>query len=169
MATEKELLQIKHLLDVAENNIRLAKSTLFSSEIGEKARDLTSSDDGKVIEGVFDGENMIGPDKKKYLVPVNYASKSKLIPGDILKLTIVSDGSYLFKQIGPIKRKNVVGELIEVADGKYAIDIEGKKYQVLTASITYYKAVPGDKLTITIPEKGESEWAAVENILDKSE
>ena len=31
---------------------------------------------------------MIGPDGKNYPVPANYASKSKLIEGDILKLTI---------------------------------------------------------------------------------
>ena len=43
---------------------------------------------GRVIEGVFDGENMIGPDGKQYSVPANYASKSKLVEGDILKMKI---------------------------------------------------------------------------------
>jgi len=105
MADEKELQTIKQLLDTAENNIRQAKSILFSSEISKKAQVLDSNSDGKVIEGVFDGEIMIGSDKQKYPVPPNYASKSKLIPGDVLKLTILDDGSFLFKQIGPIKRK----------------------------------------------------------------
>src|SRR3989344_680714 len=31
-------------------------------------------EEGKVVEGVFDGESMIGPDGKKYSVPANYAS-----------------------------------------------------------------------------------------------
>jgi len=29
---------------------------------------------GKVIEGVFDGQNMVGSDGKTYPVPANYAS-----------------------------------------------------------------------------------------------
>jgi len=64
---------------------------------------------GKVIEGVFDGQNMVGSDAKTYPVPANYASKSKLVQGDILKLTIAEDGAFLYKQIGPIPRKQIVG------------------------------------------------------------
>jgi hypothetical protein len=33
--------------------------------------------------------------------------------------------------------------------------------------VTYFKAEEGDSLTIIIPEKGESEWAAIENIINK--
>ena len=47
------------------------------------------------MEGVFDGQNMMGPDGKKYPVPANYASKSKLVEGDVLKLTISDDGSFI--------------------------------------------------------------------------
>lgn len=166
MPQEKELQAIKHLLDSAENNIRQVKSILFASEISKKAQDLEESGDGTVIEGVFDGENMIGPDKTKYPTPPNYASKSKLIPGDVLKLTILPDGSFLFKQIGPIKRKKIIGELEEISEGKFIVNAEGKKYRVLLASVTYFKANNGDKLTIIVPEKDESEWAAVENILE---
>ena len=54
--------------------------------------------DGRVIEGVFDGQHMIGSDGRQYLVPQNYASKSKLVEGDILKLTIQPNGSFLFKR-----------------------------------------------------------------------
>ncbi|MFA4996228.1 MAG: hypothetical protein WC536_03775 [Patescibacteria group bacterium] len=166
MPQEKELQAIKHLLDSAENNIRQVKSILFASEITKKAQDLEESGDGTVIEGVFDGENMIGPDKTKYPTPPNYASKSKLIPGDVLKLTILPDGSFLFKQIGPIKRKKIIGELEEISEGKFIVNAEGRKYRVLLASVTYFKANNGDKLTIIVPEKDESEWAAVENILE---
>jgi hypothetical protein len=34
----------------------------------------------EVIEGLFDGYFMIGADQKKYPVPMNYSSKTKLIP-----------------------------------------------------------------------------------------
>ncbi len=166
MADEKELQAIKQLLDTAENNIRQARSILFASEISKKAQILESNSDGKIVEGVFDGENMIGGDKQKYPVPPNYASKSKLIPGDVLKLTILDDGSFLFKQIGPIKRKKLIGELEEVSEGKFIVNVEGKKYRVILASVTYFKAKAGDKITIIVPEKGETEWAAIENLLE---
>lgn len=167
MATEKELQKIKQLLDSAENQIRQAKGILFSSELNKKAKELSTDSESRVIEGVFDGEEMIAPDKNRYQVPPNYASKSKLIPGDILKLTILDDGGFLFKQIGPIDRKKIVGELEEVATGKFVVNAEGKKYRVLLASVTYFKASDGDKLTIIVPEKEESEWAAIENLIEK--
>lgn len=161
-----ELQKIKQLLDNAENQIRQVKTILFGSEIKRSAKELEASLEN-VIEGMFDGENMISADEKKYLVPANYASKSKLLPGDILKLTILPDGSYVFKQIGPTERKKIVGELSEVADGKYVVNSEGEQYRVLLASVTYFKAEPGDKLTIIVPEKKNSEWAAVENLFEK--
>lgn len=163
---EIESQKIKQLLDNAENQIRQAKSILFGSEIKKNAKNLDNPEKN-VIEGVFDGENIITQDEKKYPVPANYASKSKLIPGDILKLTTQSDGTFLFKQIGPIERKKIVGELEEISEGKYIVNAEGKQYRVLLASVTYFKAEPGDKLTIIIPEKENSEWAAVENLYEK--
>lgn len=165
MPDKNELQELKHLLDIAENNIRKVKSILFASEITQKASDLECNSDGTVVEGVFDGENMVGPDTNKYPVPANYASKSKLIPGDVLKLTILPDGSFVFKQIGPIKRVKIVGDLEEIEENKFVVNAEGKKYRVLLASVTYFKAKNGDKLTIIVPEEGESEWAAVENLL----
>ena len=37
-------------------------------------------DECEVIEGLFDGYFMIGGDEKKYPVPMNYSSKTKLVP-----------------------------------------------------------------------------------------
>ncbi len=165
MPDEKELQNIRQLLDSAEREIRQAKSILFSSEIKKSLHELALKNDSETVEGVFDGENMIGPDEKIYPVPANYASKSKLIPGDVLKLNIMSDGSFVFKQIGPVKRKKIIGDLEEVAEGKFIVNASGKKYRVLLASVTYFKAKDGDKLTIIVPERNDSEWAAVENIL----
>lgn len=167
MSKEKDLIEIKRLLDGAENNILQAKRVLFSNQLADKAEALDNLSDNETVEGIFNGEDMLGKDKTKYPVPLNYASKSKLIPGDVLKLTIEKDGSYLYKQIGPIKRKKAVGELEEAGDGKFVVNVNGTKYQVNKASITYFKAESGDKITIIIPEKGESEWAAVENVINQ--
>ena len=123
----------------------------------------------KVIEGVFDGQNMIGPDKKQYPVPANYASKSKLIEGDVLKLTISDDGSFIYKQIGPVERQKKLGVLSQEDAGDYRVVADGKPYKVLLASLTYFKAEPGDEVTIVIPKDQETEWAAVENVIKKGD
>lgn len=124
-------------------------------------------DNSRIIEGVFDGENMIGPDGKQYSVPANYASKSKLIEGDILKLTITPTGTFMYKQIGPIDRIRVVGVLEQADNGSFTVVNGSKRWKVLTASVTYYKGQDNDEVVILVPKVGESNWAAVENIVRK--
>ncbi len=119
---------------------------------------------GKIIEGVFDGQNMMGPGDKTYPVPANYASKSKLVEGDILKLTISEDGSFIYKQIGPIERKKLIGK-ITLQDGTYMVEAGGKLYHVLFASVTYFKAQPGDEVTVVIPADRVASWAAIEAVI----
>ncbi|MBI3983731.1 hypothetical protein HY346_00330, partial [Candidatus Microgenomates bacterium] len=94
-------------------------------------------------------------------VPANYASKSKLVQGDILKLTIADDGTFIYKQIGPVPRKKVIGNLSQ-KNGHYYVDVEGKEYRVLLASVTYFKVQPNDQVTVVVPEDDSSEWAAIE-------
>ena len=163
---EKQVKRLRALIQEAETNLAAAKELLISL-VGEDAVGTTSVKEeqvGKVIEGVFDGQNMVGSDAKTYPVPANYASKSKLVQGDILKLTIAEDGAFLYKQIGPIPRKQVVGTLTQ-KDGHYIVNFEGKDYRVLLASVTYFKAKPGDQVSVNIPEDGVAEWAALEAAL----
>ena len=145
----------------------------------------------RVIEGVFDGQNMVGPDGKHYSVPANYASKSKLVEGDILKLTITARGAFVYKQIGPIARERTIGALerddvtgefvVLVADneddrGTLARAVSGrtdlpavpyKRYRVLRASITFYRGSPGDEAVLLVPQGAPSTWAAVENVIKR--
>ncbi|MEI7563650.1 MAG: hypothetical protein WCJ39_08735, partial [bacterium] len=58
-----------------------------------------NDENAQVIEGKFDGYFMIGSDQKKYPVPLNYSSKTKLVAGDILKLKILEDGKFIYKLI----------------------------------------------------------------------
>ena len=37
----------------------------------------------------------------------------------------------------------------------------------MLASLTYFKAEPGDEVTIVVPEGDDSDWAAVENVIKK--
>ena len=126
----------------------------------------THADRGKIIEGVFDGQGMVGPDGKQYTVPPNYASKSKLVEGDILKLTIAPDGTFVYKQIQPVERERLVGSLVKDKETEDFKALVGKKiYKLLLASVTYFKGDVGDEVVILVPKEGKSSWAAVENII----
>lgn len=176
----KKLTQLIQLIETADISLQQARGVL--KELGgekmstnlaqDRAKNLsfTEIDNTQIIGGVFNGQNMIGPDGKKYSVPVNYASKSKLVEGDILKLTIQADGTFVYKQIKPISRQRLKGKLlIDEVTGQFSVLAEDKKkYNVLTASVTYFKAKPNDDLIIIIPQDKICQWAAIENVISKS-
>ena len=166
---EKQVKRLKMLIQDAETNLAAAKELLISimGEDGQVVMPTNSREDvsGKVIEGVFDGQTMVGPDGKNYPVPANYASKSKLVEGDILTLTIADDGGFIYKQIGPVARKQVIGTLTQ-HDGAYYVEAQGKEYRILLASVTYFRINVGDQVTIIVPEDNpDATWAAVEAAL----
>lgn len=164
---EKQIKRLKSLIQDAEMNLSAAKELLVSL-VGEEpiSRSAQTQDvAGKVVEGVFDGQTMLGPDGKTYPVPANYASKSKLVEGDILKLTIADDGGFVYKQIGPVARKQIIGTLVQ-REGAFFVEAGGRDYRVLLASVTYFKATLGDQISIIVPEDNrEAEWAAIEAAL----
>lgn len=169
--SDKNLKELKALLDEAEAKVAAAKRILFEQVYQEQAKNFEINEKAgpnTIVEGVFNGEEMIDGVGHKYPVSANYASKSKLVSGDKLKLTISNDGSFVFKQIGPIDRKRVVGKLAET-DGRWQINCDGKKYNVLQASVTYFHAKDGDEMTAILPKVGECDWAAIENCLNHQE
>ncbi len=171
------LLQIQELLESAQASLKTASAML---------RDLTGVSDplkerhmaratkvstagpvsGRIIEGSFDGQNMVDSSGQSYPVPANYASKSKLVEGDGMKLTITDEGKFIYKQIAPIDRRIVKGVLIQ-EDGQYKVLAEGKAFRVLLASVTFYRAEVGDQVTVLLPSIGEAKWAAIEAVLPK--
>jgi hypothetical protein len=147
-----------------ESTEKIVESAL--AEVRERHSSVQKNENERVIEGVFDGECMIGADGEKYEVPANYASKSKLVEGDILKLTINNLGAFIYKQIKPIERLRRVGILEQSPQNlQYYAVADGKKWKLLTASVTYFKGEPGDEVTFLIPADGASRSAAVENII----
>ncbi|HSE29658.1 MAG TPA: hypothetical protein VLA77_03695 [Candidatus Saccharimonadales bacterium] len=164
---EKQIKRLRSLIQDAETNLAAAKELLVSL-VGEDPIAHTANTTeaaGKIIEGVFDGQTMLDADGKSYPVPANYASKSKLVEGDILKLTITEDGGFLYKQIGPVARKQIIGTLLQ-RDGAFVVEAAGRDYKVLLASVTYFKAKQGDQVSIIVPEDNrEAEWAAIEAAL----
>lgn len=180
MGDTNKLALLHEMLDTAEKQIRSAKriiAEITGDPLAEehnllqaRTRPLSPpvADEGnaKVIEGAFDGQNMVDATGKTYPVPANYASKSKLVVGDQMKLTISEDGKFIYKQIGPIERRSVVGPLT-YENGQYKVLAEGKAYKVLLASITFFRAEIGDEVTILLPAEGECEWGALDAVLPK--
>lgn len=158
--SKTKLLTLKSELERLESTILRIKQTINEVITPEMQKESTEE---QVIEGIFDGEFML-KDEKKYPIPPNYASKSKLVQGDKMKLKIEADGSFIYKQIEPIERKNLIGTLEEDEKG-YKVRVKNKTYRVLLASVTYYNAKTGDKISIIVPEDEESKWAAVEGMV----
>jgi len=177
--SNKTITQVLRMIESAEASLKSAHKLLAEIDPGAVKQSYAepvntdgaqSYEDGEkqIVEGVFDGQNMIGPNEKIYPVPANYASKSKLVEGDRLKLTIMPNGSFLYKQIAPIDRKTVKGTLLN-EDGQYKVVADGKSYRVILASITYYKGTVGDEVTLLLPSDRESTWGAIEAIIPQIE
>jgi len=130
--TKKRIAAIRDFIDTAEKSLKNAKKLLaevlkdenidLSANLDLDTKGLSKYESGesKIIEGVFTGEEMLGVDNNNYLVPVNYASKSKLVQGDRMKLTIEGSGKMLYKQIKQIERDTKVG-LLTQDKGKYQV------------------------------------------------
>lgn len=180
MDKDKKIIELKNLVEAAEISLQQARKILVDlcgteeekmiiSQARQKGN-ISQEKEGQIIEGIFDGQNMVGPDGKKYSVPANYASKSKLVEGDKLKLTITNDGSFLYKQINLLERDRIIGDLImDDEAGEFRVLANNKSYKVLNASITYFKGEVGNKVTLLVPAGRESSWAAVENIFKAGE
>ncbi len=164
---------LRDMISNAERTIQSAKAMLLQIEGKKRAgrkRKAVTDGDGTVVEGVFDGQVMIGSDGRQYPVPANYASKSKLVEGDVLKLTITPDSTFIYKQIGPVERKNAIGVVSQDERGHYYVVAEGKPYKVLLASITYFRAEPGDEVAIVIPrDNADATWAVIESVLARAD
>lgn len=175
--SDDALLQIQELLDSAQASLKTASAMMRDltgvADIGREKHVMRASRavpsgpvSGRVIEGVFDGQNMMDGSGQSYPVPANYASKSKLVEGDGMKLTITDEGKFIYKQIAPIDRRIAKGVLIQ-EDGQYKVLAEGKTFRVLLASVTFYRAEVGDQVSVLLPTAGEAQWAAIEAVLPK--
>lgn len=166
----ESLRSIRQHLESAEEQLRQAKQLVSSLGLLDDTTDLADERvgiaGGTMIEGLFDGEAMIDKSGKQYPVPPNYASKSKLVVGDRLKLTILPDGKFLYKQIGPVERRHERG-VVEKEGSGYRVAVDDKRYRVLLASITFHKASIGDEVSIIIPDEIDSDWATLDSVLEK--
>ncbi len=164
--SQNKVVLVKRMIENAERSIQAAKQIL--EQAGDSRSKTKFSSRDQIIEGIFDGEKMIGLDGKSYPVPANYASKSKLVEGDVLKLTITEDNSFVYKQVGPMERKKVIGVLSVNKKNHFQVSANDNQYQVLSASVSYFNAKPGDQVTLVIPKEKSSRWGAIENVISEN-
>lgn len=165
---QNKLALLQQMIENAERNIVAARQII--RELNVEGRPLhREAEASQIVEGTFDGEKMVSMDGKYYPVPANYASKSKLVEGDILKLTITEDGSFVYKKISSVDTRKVIGIVMKDGNDRYYVNAEGKKYNVLLASLTYFKAEEGDEVILVVPKEKVSNWAAVESIIKEGQ
>lgn len=165
---QNKLVLLQQMIENAERNIVAAKQIMKELN-SDPHRAPKESEASQIVEGTFDGEKMISMEGKAYPVPANYASKSKLVEGDILKLTITEDGSFVYKKISSVDTRKIIGTVMKDGKDKYFVNAEGRRYSVLLASLTYFKAKDGDEVILVVPKEKVSNWAAVESIITEED
>ncbi len=181
MSQQQKLSDLKEMIASMERTLFAARSliaelsgeepiipsrTFLKSQASPLPSAIRGDEEGKVIIGAFDGQGMVDENGETYPVPVNYASKSKIVVGDKMKLTITPSGKFIYKQIGPVNRVNVLGPLT-CENGQYKVLSGGKEYFVLTASVTFHKAKIGDEISILLPEGVDAKWGALDAVVPK--
>ena len=176
MENKKTIEAIRDFIITAEKSIKNAKK-LLKDIIDDNNIDLNTeidldttwlntytSENNKIIEWVFTWVEMLGIDSNKYPIPANYASKSKLVQGDKLKLTIEGNGKMLYKQISPIEREYKTWLVVREKD-KYQVISEWNTYDLLTAAVTHFKANIWDTITVIVPANKKATFAAIEALI----
>ena len=178
----KKIQTVLNMVEVAENNLKNIRQILTGllEENGQKATysnfsTKKSHDESlatEVIEGNFDGENMMGDNGQIYIVPQNYASKSQLIIGDRMKWILTSERE-IFKLIAPVERERVNGTF-SIDGENYAVLVNGltSPVRVLKASATFaiknQGLSVGDEVTILIPKDSTPTWGALISVVKKN-
>ncbi|MFB6225941.1 MAG: hypothetical protein ABEJ02_01155 [Candidatus Paceibacteria bacterium] len=115
------------------------------------------------IEGVFDGQHMIGSDTSKYEVPYEFADEKNLVEGDLLKLNVKGGGGYNYETVEIVDRKRLVGQVV-TSEQKWYAQVESDQYRIRGDFIENKNIEEGNKVVILVPKHGKSNWAAIENV-----
>lgn len=163
--TKRARLMIKQIAEWNYDEIWHSDEKIES--LASKLLSYNEDDAVKVIEWVYDGYFMTWSDEKKYPVPMNYASKTKLVPWDVLKLRIMEDGKLIYKLIWPAPRQYIKATLSKTDDNKFtAISDEWNTYMLNQAAVTFFKWKPWDEMSIIVNSENIWEYAAIEAIVN---
>lgn len=158
-----------------EKGVAITPSAASDYESVRRAVNPEEYDALEVVEGYFDGENMIGDNGKSYPVPPNYASKTQLIIGDRMK-RILTTTRESFKLIKPAERQRVVGTFqIDPQQDLYYVDVDGfdQPVRILKASATFamknLSLQLGDRVAIIVPKDSTPLWGALSSVVTEND
>ncbi|MCX6783519.1 MAG: hypothetical protein NT141_00385 [candidate division WWE3 bacterium] len=112
---------------------------------------LPSPKDLPGIIGKFDGTYLVTDDNQKFQVPENYASKSKLVYGDTLKMIEGAEGA-TFKQIERVKR-TILSGILAKKDGKFVVLTSDGSHNLIPAAVSFHHGQEGDEARVIVPEE----------------
>lgn len=173
MTKHKQLLKyLENVITTIEWDIKRIKHMIHQFQKNEEIEEwwspepTTSTEDLKMIEWLFDGYYMCGSDGKNYPVPTNYASKSKLIPWDNLRLKILHDGTLVYK-INNLTDRKTYKAILAYGDQKkiVAITEEWYTFSLNQAAVNYFKGIVWDDAYIIAPKESQNWYAALETIV----
>jgi len=153
-----------------DNIKKLLRSAQFQLEHVANVIEMMEHDEKKAYyqgvpgtEGTFDGQYLIAQDGRKTEVPANYAAKSRLVCGDVLKV-FNDNGKQVFKQIDKVERKKIDGILAK-KEGKWCILADTGSYKILDVAAEFNQAQLNDKVSAFIPANNlNSAYAALDRV-----
>jgi len=164
--TQTDIQRINQALSAAISSINLAKNLL--KDIDNLSQNKIDTREIEGIIGVFDGKNLVTSDGKTVEVPVNYASKSKIVFGDTLKMIEDNDRN-IFKQIERVKRLTKVGILSKKGSDMFVVTGDGT-YAILQVAVEFYGLQEGGQVQVLVPEENiHAPFAAIDKNLDDHE
>jgi len=156
----KKFDSIKRLLKSAQYQLEHVSNVIEMMEHEEKKAYYQSVPG---TEGVFDGQYLVASDGRRTEVPGNYAAKSRLVCGDVLKV-FADNGKQVFKQIDKVERKKIEGILTK-KEGKWHILSDSGSFKVLDVAAEFNQAELNDKVSAFIPANNSNvPFAALDRI-----
>ncbi len=134
---------LRQALSAASSSLKLASQLLGEIE-------KTGSSEMPGLVGKYDGRFMVTAAGKKYPVPDNYSAKTRLIYGDLLKMTEGPTGRQ-FKLVEKLSRVEVETQLA-VKDGQFEALGKDGSYRLLQSAVKYWGGEEGDKTKVLLPE-----------------
>ena len=164
--TQTDIQRINQALSAAISSINLAKNLLKDIEGSSESRIDTREIEG--IVGIFDGKSLVTIDGVRLDVPVNYASKSKIVFGDTLKM-IEDNDRKVFKQIERVKRLTKIGILSKQGDEMVVVTGDGT-YKILQVAVEFYNLKDGGQVQVLVPEDNiHAPFATIDKNLENME
>jgi len=158
--TRSQIQELAAKLEQIELALSSAQKLLNKLENNYLKVDYTQIDG---IVGSYDGKYLTTKDGSKYEVPANYAAKSKLVFGDVLKM-IEENGKQLFKQIEKVRKERVEGILTK-KDGEWFLLTDRGSYKVLEAAALYHNAQLNSQATAYLPaDNMDAPFAALDAV-----